>query len=135
MVYTIHYPFPNTAFVLGQDRAFPLQSTILARIGLNTQYEQYAFYGSTVALLYPTIPYMRKVFYTHKFLHEKIPEDKYVWASRAGLNEVDIKNAEKMLEDFRKVPRRWATLTASFIVIEIISKSYKLLHERFMKKK
>jgi hypothetical protein len=61
---------------------------------------------------------LRKGYYLNKYLNETDKGNKLIYAYKGGLSQIELDAGYRMLEDFRRTPRRLAMLPITFIVIE-----------------
>ena len=102
---------------------------------LDTPYYQYMLYVSVGAFLYRSYTPMRKAYYLNKWLHEKDPSFKDIWAAKANLSSAEQKGGERYLEELRRVPRRLKMLPLGFLFFESCRVGYRKLDNFFSKKK
>jgi len=74
---------------------------------------------------------IRKAIFLNKWLHEKDAALKDIWVARANLTLAEQKGGERYLTELRKVPRRYAILPVSFLIIEGIRVGYRKLASKF----
>ncbi len=92
--------------ILGSDlHKFPFMSGYLAYLGMSTPYEQYTFYGTTLAFVAGSVGPLRRAYFLNKYLHETEEGIKDIWAMRGGFNEVELKGGHRLLEIYRKTRR------------------------------
>lgn len=113
---------------------FSFYFDVLKKVGLQTPYEQYALYVSVGTFVYSSYSPIRKAFFLNRWLHETDPSLKDIWAARANLSLVEQKGGERYLQELRKIPKRYAALPLSFLLIEGICSGYRKLSSVFSRK-
>eukprot|EP00455_Lapot_gusevi_P017340 TRINITY_DN1922_c0_g1_i1.p1 TRINITY_DN1922_c0_g1~~TRINITY_DN1922_c0_g1_i1.p1 ORF type:complete len:107 (-),score=0.95 TRINITY_DN1922_c0_g1_i1:61-381(-) len=98
-------------------------------MGLTTPDEQYCLYMSVgVALIASRKPFMR-AYWMNKYLHATDVDAKDIYAARGRFSQAELNYAEKRgeqyLKELRSVPRRWALLPLSFVIVESARIAYK----------
>jgi len=113
---------------------FPFYFDALKRVGLQTPYEQYTLYISFGVFLYGAYTPFRKAVFLNKWLHETDPSLKDIWAARANLSLAEQNGGERYLQELKRVPKRYAVLPLSFLLIEGIRSGYRKLSHVFTHK-
>eukprot|EP01031_Cornospumella_fuschlensis_P029885 gene29885-36082_t len=115
----------------GNYSNFPLYFDLLRKMGLETPYEQYILYVSCGAFLYGAYTPMRKAFFLNRWLHETDPSLKDIWAARVNLSTAEQRGGERYLQELKRVPKRYAVIPLSFLLIESFRIGYRKLGDRF----
>jgi len=115
-------------------KKFPFYFDALKRVGLQTPYEQYTLYISFGVFLYGAYTPFRKAVFLNKWLHETDPSLKDIWAARANLSLAEQNGGERYLQELKRVPKRYAVLPLSFLLIEGIRSGYRKLSHVFTHK-
>ena len=102
---------------------------------MQTPYEQYTLYVSVGAFLYGAYSPIRKAFFLDRWLRETDPSLKVIWAARANLSIAEQKGGVQYLQELKKVPKRYAILPLSFLLIEGIRFGYHQLSSVFSRKR
>eukprot|EP00455_Lapot_gusevi_P017342 TRINITY_DN1922_c0_g1_i5.p1 TRINITY_DN1922_c0_g1~~TRINITY_DN1922_c0_g1_i5.p1 ORF type:complete len:180 (-),score=18.63 TRINITY_DN1922_c0_g1_i5:61-600(-) len=111
------------------NSSWPFYSSKLEMMGLTTPDEQYCLYMSVgVALIASRKPFMR-AYWMNKYLHATDVGAKIIYAGRGRFSQAELNYAEKRgeqyLKELRSVPRRWALLPLSFVIVESARIAYK----------
>jgi hypothetical protein len=115
----------------GEYKNFALYFDVLKKLGMQTPYEQYTLYATVGAFLYGSYSPIRKAFFLEKWLHETDPSLKDIWLARANLSLVEEKGGMRYVQELKKVPKRYAILPLSFLLIEGIRSGYRQLSSVF----
>jgi hypothetical protein len=100
-------------------------------MGLQTPWEQYTLYGAIGTFLYGSYAPFRKAHFLHKWLHESDPCLKDIWAARANLSAAEQNGGERYLQELKRVPRRYAFIPLSFLVVEGVLTGYRKFSDVF----
>ena len=114
---------------------FPFQSKWLSAIGLLSPYEQWAFYGTLILSCSQSVRPMYKYYYMSKYLETSDKDLRLIWAFKGGLSQIELDAGRAMLEDYRRVPRRYAVIPLAFIAGEVLKVSYQKVSSYFRSKK
>jgi hypothetical protein len=103
----------------GDDyKRFPLYFDVLKKVGMCTPYEQYTLYICVGCAFYASYSPARKAFFLNKWLHETDESLKDIWAARGNLTISEQKGGMRYVQELKRVPRRYALLPVSFLLIE-----------------
>jgi hypothetical protein len=105
-------------------------SKYLTYLGMSTRYEQYTFYGTTIAFVAGSVSPLRRAYFLNKYLHETEEGIKDIWAMRGGFNEVELRGGHKLLEMYRRTPRRLAILPLTFVAFEAARQGLKWVRKK-----
>jgi hypothetical protein len=134
-----YFLFLSSCFILilaasgfgDEYKNFPLFFDVFKKVGLQTPYEQYTFYGSIGIFILGAYSPIQKAHFLNKWLHETDPSLKDIWAARANLSSAEQKGGQRYLEELKKVSRRYAVLPVSFLLFESIRFGYRKMSSAF----
>ena len=119
-MYLIHETLIFCGDFLLLDMIFPFKNDLLLSMGLNSPYEQYAFYGSIGIAVFGSLQPLRRAYWLNRWIHETNNDYKMMIAGRANLSQVEMTAAKLYLQHYRSIPKRLALVPTNFIAFEFL---------------
>jgi hypothetical protein len=92
--------------------------------------DQYALYGTSLLFIGGSIKPLRKAYFLNKYIHEKDPILKAIWALRGPFTQVELDGGEALLKQYIRVPRNLSVLPVTVIAFTALKKLYQWLRKQ-----